>query len=205
MNAPNINPQTAALRRSRQTLLLLGALFFAPFVGAWVVYNYFPDWRPSGRTNYGELMLPAKPVPVLSLNDGDGKPLTDLLHGKWSLVYLGGATCEASCVERLVLLRQVRLALGKDLSRLQRVYIAPDAAVQAAASSALAATHPGLLIVTDVGGDTQRAATFFKSADADALYLVDPNGNWLMVYAGKLEPKPLLGDLKKLLRLSSIG
>ena len=55
----------------------------------------------------------------------------------------------------------------------------------------------------------QRAVDVFKPTDPLALYLIDPNGNWLMVYknqsdAGQLQ-RGLLADLKKLLRLSSIG
>ncbi len=200
-----MNPQADVLRHSRRTLLLLGALFFAPFIGAWIVYHFFPDLRPSGRTNYGELISPARPLPAFALKDGDGKPLPELLHDKWSLVYLGAAECDETCRTRLVLVRQVRLALGKNLSRLQRIYIAPDAAAQSAATTMLAGEHRGLKIMVDAGAEGQRAVDFFKPSDAQALYLVDPNGNWLMVYAGNVEPKGLLGDLKKLMRLSSIG
>lgn len=200
-----MNPQAQVLRRSRQTLLLLAALFFAPFIGAWVVYHFFPDLRPTGSTNYGELIAPARPLPALTLKGADGQAIAEPLTAKWSLVYLGGASCEAACVERLVLERQVRLALGKNLSRLKRVYIAPDDAARAAADSLLAKDHPGLEILADAGAAGQRAADFFKPEDPQALYLVDPNGNWLMLYRGEIEPKGLLDDLKKLMRLSSIG
>lgn len=204
-----MNPQANVLRRSRQTLLLLGALFFLPFIAAWVIYHFFPDWRPTGSTNYGELVAPARPVPALVLKDADGKPTADLLHEKWTLVYLGGETCDAACVDRLVLARQVRLALGKDLSRVLRLYIAPDEAAQASAATVLAKDHPGLQIVVDGGADGQRAAAFFEAKDPQALYLIDPNGNWLMVYHDKTDKdelqRGLLKDLKKLLRLSSIG
>ncbi|GAC1623922.1 MAG: cytochrome c oxidase subunit I [Nevskia sp.] len=204
-----MNPQANVLRRSRQILLLLGALFFLPFIAAWVIYHFFPDWRPTGSTNYGELIAPARPLPALVLRDGEGRPLAEALNGRWTLVYLGGASCDAACVERLVLERQVRLALGKDLSRLLRIYIAPDAAAQAAAAALLAKDHPGLQILADGGADGQRAAAFFAPKDPLALYLVDPNGNWLMVYRDQADQdalqRGLLKDLKKLLRLSSIG
>jgi cytochrome oxidase Cu insertion factor (SCO1/SenC/PrrC family) len=200
-----MNPQAnIALRRSRQTLLLLAALFFVPFIAAWVIYSFFPDWRPTGQTNYGDLIAPAQPVPALVLKDSEGKPL-DLLKDKWSLVYLGSETCDAGCIERITLVRQIRLALGKNLSRLQRIYIAPDDAAEAAAVSTLAKDQPGMQIVVDGGANGQRATDFFKSADPQAFYLVDPNGNWLLVYTGRIDPKRLLEDLKKLMRLSSIG
>lgn len=198
--------QTDLLRRSRLTLVLLASLFFAPFVGAWLIYNFFPEMRPTGTTNHGRLIAPALPVPALALADEEGKPLPDALRVKWTLVYLGSEQCDAACVERLVLVRQVRLALGQKLERVQRYYIAPDAAAQAAARETLSATHPGLRILADLGQPGARASDFFKPTQANAVYLVDPNGNWLMAYdEPSLDPADLLDDLKKLLRLSSIG
>lgn len=199
-----MNPQAQVLRRSRQTLLLLGALFFAPFIGAWVVYHFFPDWRPTGTTNHGQLIAPARPVPALALTGGDGQAVEPFKE-KWSLVVIGGEHCDAACSERLVLVRQVRLALGKNLNRLQRLYIAPTDAARSEAEALLAKDHPGLQIVSDHGEAGARASDFFTPPEPLTLYLVDPNGNWLMVYAGAVEPKDLLDDLKKLMRLSSIG
>jgi hypothetical protein len=37
------------------------------------------------------------------------------------------------------------------------------------------------------------------------VYLVDPLGNLMMFYADGVKPKGMLDDLKRLLRLSSIG
>ncbi len=78
-----------------------------------------------------------------------------------------------------------------------------------AAAAQLSEIHKILHIVADVGPAGQRAEDVFKPSDPLALYLIDPNGNWLMVYkdqadADKLQ-RGLLDDLKKLLKLSSIG
>ena len=40
---------------------------------------------------------------------------------------------------------------------------------------------------------------------SDYIYLIDPNGNWLMYYTPEDEPGGMLKDLKKLLKLSGIG
>jgi len=200
-----MNSSSDPLLRSRATLVLLATLFFAPFIAAWVIYTYFPSFRPDGTTNYGTLVSPARPLPEFLLHNADGTPASELFHEKWSLVYLGTDFCDDACEARLILIRQVRLALGKDLSRLVRVYIAPDQAALSQAEVRLGPAHPGLKLVRDDGEAGHRASEFFTGADAHGVYLVDPNGNWLMLYTGNLEPKPLLGDLKKLLRLSSIG
>jgi len=49
------------------------------------------------------------------------------------------------------------------------------------------------------------ASDFFEATDPHALYLLDPLGNWLMVYAGDVAARGLHRDLKKLLRVSQVG
>jgi hypothetical protein len=193
MNAPG---------RGRWKLLLLAALFFAPVIAAVAIYFYFPQFAPGGRVNYGTLISPARAVPQLGLVDADGAAAPAVLRGKWSLVYLAGEACDDACRARLVLTRQVRLALGEKRTRVQRVYLAPTVAAAAAARTALAAEHPDLAFVAASGA---AAAQFFQPADPNALYLLDPLGNWLMVYTGTIEHKGLHRDLKKLLRISQVG
>jgi hypothetical protein len=190
------------VRQARLKLLALALLFFAPVIGAFVLYFYLPEYIPEGRLNHGTLVSPARPVPPLALADAAGAPAPEMLIGKWTLVYLGGADCADACRARLVLARQVRLALNQNRGRVQRVYLAPSAAAAAQARDALAAEHPDLVVLAETEA---RAAAFFQPADADALYLVDPPGNWLMTYAGAVEQKGLHRDLKKLLRLSRVG
>ncbi len=193
----NMNSPT----RARLKLLLLAVLFFAPVIGAIGIFFYAPEWF-SGRVNYGTLVSPARPVPDLALADAAGAPAPEALRQKWSLVYLARAACDEACNARLVLSRQVRLALNQNRGRLQRVYLAPDATAAAAAREELAAEHPDLVVLA---ADGAAARAFFQPVDADALYLLDPLGNWLMVYAGAVEHRGLHRDLKKLLRVSRVG
>ena len=188
--------------KARLKLLLLAALFFAPVLGAIALFFYFPEYIPAGRVNYGTLVSPARAVPALALADPAGAPAPNPLSGKWTLVYLGGAQCAQPCQERLLLSRQVRLAQNQNRGRVQRLYLAPDVAAAAAAREQLAAEHPDLVVLAET---EPRAAAFFQPADPDALYLVDPLGNWLMVYAGAVEHKGLHRDVKKLLRVSQVG
>lgn len=188
--------------QARLKLLALAALFFAPVVGAIALFFFFPEYIPAGRVNYGTLISPARAVPALALADAAGAPAPNPLLGKWTLVYLGGARCEQSCQERLVLTRQVRLALNQNRGRVQRLYLAPTVAAAGTVRDQLAAEHPDLVVLAET---EPRAAAFFQPPDPDALYLVDPLGNWLMVYAGAVEHKGLHRDVKKLLRISQVG
>ena len=194
MNAPS--PTSARLK-----LVLLAVLFFAPVIGAIAIFFYAPEWF-SGRVNYGTLVSPARAVPDLVLTDTAGAPVPGALRDKWSLVYLGRAACDERCGARLVLTRQVRLALNQNRGRVQRVYLAPDSAAAAAAQAQLAPEHPDLVVLA---ASSAAAREFFQPSDPDALYLLDPLGNWLMTYAGEVEHKGLHRDLKKLLRVSRVG
>lgn len=205
-----MNPQAAQLRRSRLTLILLGLLFMGPLVGAWVFYS--AGFRPALTTNYGTLVRPTTPLPALSLRAADDVDQSTLLLGRWSLIQVGGDDCDAVCADRLTLTRQVRLALGAsgvNKDRVQLVYVTPDLASAGRAAGALAAEHPLLHVVADTGPSGSRLVDLLKPVDPLAIYLVDPNGNWLMTYADQVDEdafrRGLLKDLKKLLRLSSIG
>lgn len=196
--------------RSRAQFVLLGMLFFAPFVLAYSAYWLFPNWTPEGRTNYGQLIVPAKPVPALALNDAEGKPLAaDPLRGKWTLVQLLPADCTEACRRELVLTRQIHAALGVKRERVQRVLIAAANVDVAALKARYAAEQPDLLWLSDTSGN---AAHFFADTPADSVMLIDPLGSWLMVYphaadedAVKRDFRGMQKDINKLLKLSSIG
>lgn len=196
----------AAPPRNRRTFLILAALFLLPFIAAWVYFRFLPQLHPTNFTNYGQLVAPARPLPALALVDTHSEPVpVDVLQHKWSLVYVGTAECNDACRKRLVMFRQIRLALGKDLQRAQRVYIAPDVAAAARLHDELASDHADLHFYADTGALGARASDFFQSPDPTAIFAVDPLGNWFMIYAGDVDPKGPYGDLHKLMKLSTIG
>ncbi len=204
MNAPD-----PLLKSSRRQFLLLLAIFAMPVLAAYAVYFLFPGLRPGGTTNYGELVRPARPLPVLNLNDAEGKPAdAGLFKGKWSMVYLAPADCAEACRQQVYHSRQIRTALDRNARRLQRIYIAPDAAALAAAKALFGTEHPDMVLLADAGAPGGRAADFFQPAPAEALLMVDPLGNWFMVYAPKPDPvadfKGVVKDLKKLLNQSQV-
>lgn len=195
---------TQTQSRGRLQFLLLAALFFAPLVAATLFYFVFPDWQPDARTNYGELVVPARPLPETPLRDADGAPVPiEEMRGRWSYVYLGSAACDAACADKLYQIRQIRTLLNEKRLRVQRVYLAPNVEALTAAAAQLAADHPDLRFYADSADAEYRR--FFGGSDPGALYLVDPLGNWLMIYAADADSKGILKDIKKLLRVSQIG
>jgi cytochrome oxidase Cu insertion factor (SCO1/SenC/PrrC family) len=205
MNATD--PQV--VRRGRRQLLVLAALFFVPLAIAFWMYYGPSGWRPSGDASKGDLIDPARPLAALALTTADGtQTQPDFLRGKWSMVYVGDGLCDDRCRKALYLTRQSRIALNKDMDRVQRVFLVTGRCCD---RGFLAQEHPDL-IVARVDDDASAALlepfpTYggMPLADAGRVYLVDPLGNLLMSYAPTAPDKALLTDMKKLLRLSHIG
>jgi cytochrome oxidase Cu insertion factor (SCO1/SenC/PrrC family) len=189
--------------RGRRTLLGIAALFFVPLALAFALY-YGSAWRPGHRTNHGELIAPARPLPDVALRTADGTPAdARLFHGRWTLVYLGDGACDSECRAALYTLRQSRLALANEMGRVQRVFLATSDCCD---TRFLSLEHPGL-VALDASGEA--AAPLLARFPADGrerqVFLVDPLGNLMLRFDLRQNPKGLLQDLKKLLALSQIG
>lgn len=196
--------------RGRFMLLLLASLFFGPLLLASIWYDHADRWPlPEQRANHGQLISPPQPLVGLQLQDLQGLPLAeDAWQGRWLLVYPGLPTCNAECENLLYQIRQVRTALGKETERLQRIYLLAEVPRDPARLEALHSLHPDLLLAVLASPET---VAQFPDADAatlwsgQQLYVVDPLGNLMMRYGATQEPKDILTDLKRLLRLSHIG
>ena len=181
--------------KGRRQLLLLALVFFGPLLLAIVMY-YTGNVNSDTQTiNNGEFIKP---------------PLTldDKLHfdtgtrGRWTLVYKTAGGCDDTCEKALIDIRQIRLATGREIDRIQRLLII-DA--EPSNLTALREQHPGLKFSTDFG---EAEATFNTAVSALAnnkLYIMDPLGNIILRYAPAPDRKAFLADLKKLLKASRIG
>ena len=202
------SPESTAVQRGRRQLLLLAALFFVPlFVAFWLYYGPTP-WRPAGSTSKGEIVEPARPLPAVVLPTMDGgRTDAQFLRGKWTMLYVGDGACGPDCRKALYLMRQSRIALNKDMDRVQRVFLVTG---RCCATPFLAAEHPDLQVARlDDPAAAGLLAAFPSYTDAPGgagrIYLVDPLGNLMMSYPRQAPDKALLTDMKKLLRLSHIG
>ncbi len=169
------------------------------------------DWLPSGTSNHGELISPARPLPEFELQRfGGGVYRLDDLRGKWTLVYIGPSNCEQVCQDSLYKTRQVRLTQGKHVDRIQRLFVVSDDA-RVEALRPVVAEHPDLDVVL---GSTQILKPLLAEfdtgdgvvpRDAQRVYIVDPLGNLMMLYEPGFAPKGLQKDLHRLLKVSQIG
>jgi hypothetical protein len=189
-------------RRNFRTVFALGGLFLVPLLLSFWLY-YGLHWRPPGTVNHGELIVPARPLPDITLADAGGVPAGQIFSGKWSLVYVGDGACDANCRATLFFMRQTRLSLNNEMTRVQRVFLATGDCCDRAY---LAAEHPGLRVLDASTAAAQPLLALFDPAGrAQGLYIVDPLGNLMMRYDARQPPKGLLEDLKRLLQLSQIG
>ncbi len=91
------------------------------------------------------------------------------------------------------------------MDRVQRVFIADADCCDLAE---LKQIHPDLIVIRASPADAQLLDLLPARAGAEnshRVYLIDPLGNAMMSYAADSKPKGMLEDMKRLLRLSSIG
>jgi hypothetical protein len=200
-------------RRQRRLLIGLALMFFAPLGLAFYLYYGQGTWHPGARVNAGELVEPARPLPPLALpllESGTTHP--NFLKGKWTFLYVGLGPCAEACRSRLYDTRQVRLALDRDMNRVQRVFITDGDCCDA---QFLHEQHPDLITVRGdaaaapllalLPGRDDAGAAASGAGKAPRVYLIDPLGNLMMSYGADAKAKGMLEDMKRLLRLSSIG
>ena len=76
-----------------------------------------------GTANSGEILSNPVNIRSRSFTASDGSETSlDALEPKWTFMVINsGETCDATCSELLYLTRQIRIAIGRDFHRIQRV------------------------------------------------------------------------------------
>lgn len=181
------------------------AVFLIPVIAAYLYYIY----RPAGESgNYGTLVQPPRALQEFEMTDLDGNPAgVQALKGKWTLLYVGGAECGEPCRQGLYNIERVRLTQGKEMDRVQSVYLVP-ASVESRAVEERLVEYEGLRGYRIAPGELEAMAPGFDWADSgepERVYVIDPLGNLMMFYPGGAEPDGMKKDLKRLLKVSQIG
>jgi len=144
---------------------------------------YLLGWSPGTPSNYGEL-LPPQVIPSV----GE-------LRGKWVLLSFDPAACDANCERKVYVMRQVRRAQGKDMERIERMWVVTDAGKPRA--DVLAASE-GMRL-------GRFAADGFPGPTTEYIYLIDPLGNLMMRFPRDPDPSKVIHDLQRLMKYSRFG
>lgn len=192
---------TASHWKRFRTLYLVFALCLAPVIASYTAYYLLP---PSGRTNYGDLIEPQRPLPNLALRELDGRAVdVASLRGRWLMVTVDGGDCDDACQRKLWQMRQVRLTTGKDVDRVERVWLIADAAPL---PTIVMREYEGTRFLR--ADAAQLKAYFALPPDgrlADHIWIVDPLGNQMLRWPKDADPNRMKRDLARLLKASGIG
>ncbi len=183
------------VKMNRIKLLLLIGLFILPLAASYLAYYV---WQPTARKNYGELI---KQVDVRVAGVGlDGQPKdVASLKGKWVMVYVGSGGCLKPCQDLLYFMRQTRTAQGKEMDRVERLWLLTD---DVAPAADLQTYHAGLHFLRP---SVSPVPQFVGSETGAYLYMIDPLGHLMMRWPQNPDPSRMIKDIKQLLKASQIG
>ncbi len=193
----------------RAALVLTAAVFIVSPILAWLIHAGVIDigLETAGGKNRGELIHPARLLAGFELVDDEGQPIDrENFLGKWSLLEIVDNACLEDCMKNIYKMRQLRLAIGKDAYRMQRVVIAEkDTDMRKIMSD-----NPGTLFYRIVEKSQPMLAQFPGYVEGDIsliagrIYIVDPLGNLMMRYPGNVDPSDILEDMRHLLKATWI-
>ncbi|MBC3918513.1 cytochrome C oxidase subunit I [Undibacterium sp. CY18W] len=192
--------------RGRWKLLMVLAVCAAPMIFSYLAYYVI---KPSGRTNYGSILDPRNyPMPKIA-----GRPLgasatdpvvgLDAYKGKWIMLQVDSGACAEACQKRMYDIRQLRVAQGKEMDRIERVWLITD---DVAIDTALIRQFDGArMLKVDPAVLKAWLPTESSTQISDHIYMIDPIGNLMMRFPKDADPNKIKKDLSKLLRASAIG
>lgn len=180
----------------RMTLALIALAFLGPMAVA--MWMYFSGQQVELGANHGALL-----EPIVNLEDElPGSQLHASAPEKWRLIYSNTGECGEDCRSALYTGRQSRKMLGREMERVERIFLHGDSAPD---TLFINQEHVGLVTFEDRELSTLLDARTPPAMVAGGFYLVDPLGNLVLYFPPDLNPKEMVADVKRLLRISQIG
>jgi hypothetical protein len=203
IDASAINART---RRGRIQMLLLLLACASPVIASYFAYYIIKP--EGGKTNFGTLVYPAQEFNTTWLDTP--------LQGKWTLLIARPAgECrikDEKCIEALFLMRQTKVAMGRESGRLQLIWVNTDSKpVDPEVLKVYDEKAAGLKIVALPSDPKQRAdfeAWLNKEGVGQQIQLIDPSPAKMMYFPVTNSPKEFSSmkkDLEKLLKLNHKG
>ena len=200
--ADDVVPQTGNSKNGIALWVLI-AVFALPVVCSWILILN-PELLPDRHSNHGMLIRPLAQLPELALDRIDGPDFSLAeLHGKWTLLLVLDASCTESCRNYVHQLRQIRLATGKDRTRVELLVLYRTDPARGDLS--VVRENPGMLVAgfNDPGMEVMMSVLRLAGvSERPGLVIVDPMGNMVMHYPPSVLAEDILKDLRRLLNAS---
>jgi len=184
--------------RSRLILLGVALVFIIPILVSWYLV-FFSDFKKGdGGTQKGELISPVIPLGEPEVFNLKSKTI-ESINGKWTLLFFVENECNQLCEDKLYQLRQIRLALGKDRDKIDRLLVSKNKQQWSQYTN----SFNGQKYIDPTSRDYNRLIKKFNDyagLDLKATYLIDPYGFLMMKYPQDDNPMGTIKDIERLIK-----
>lgn len=175
----------------RLILLAILAIGMFPLLAA-LYFRYVSP--PEVQAIAGQPLDPVR-LPFELLKRADGGTLEHpQVSGKWLLIVAAPGGCDARCQHVLYLTRQARTAQGRNMARIERLWLITDMSLP---PTELMAAHPDLMVVKASDGAMLQ---MLGGAERPYINLIDRRGLLVFRYSDDAEPKAFIRELGKLIK-----
>jgi peroxiredoxin len=189
-------------KRGRWMLWLVLLVCASPIIASYFTFYVI---KPEKRNNYGTLIdQRAHPIPAMATTTLDGKPVTlEQFKGKWVMLMVAPGACDEACRKQLFAMRQLRTMQGKEMERIERVWLITDKEpLDTMVIREYDGTH---MLRADAKAVENWLPVDPGTTVADHIYMIDPLGHLMMRFPKDPEPRKVHKDIYKLLKASSVG
>jgi peroxiredoxin len=189
-------------KRGRWMLWLVLLVCASPIIASYFTFYVI---KPEKRSNYGTLIdQRAHPVPAMALTTLDGKPAAlEQFKGKWVMLMAAPGACDEACRKQLFAMRQLRAMQGKEMARIERVWLITD---REPLDTIVIREYDGTHMLR---ADAKTVANWLPADPgttvAGHIYMIDPLGHLMMRFPRDPDPRKVYKDIYKLLKASSVG
>lgn len=177
--------------KGRLILLAIVAIGVLPLLAA-LYFRYVSP--PEVTATAGQPLDPVR-LPFELIQRADGVKLEHPeVSGKWLIILAAPGNCDERCQHVLYLTRQARTAQGRNMARVDRLWLITDAAPPPAD---LIAAHPDLVLVRATDG---KVLQLLGGGERRYINLVDRRGLLVFRYSDDAEPKAFIRELGKLIK-----
>lgn len=177
--------------KGRLILLAIVAIGVLPLLAA-LYFRYVSP--PEVKATAGQPLEPVR-LPFELLQRADGVVLEHPeVSGKWLVIFAAPGNCDERCQHVLYLTRQARTAQGRNIARVDRLWLVTDATPPA---HDLLAAHPDLVLIKATDG---KVLQLLGGGERSYINLVDRRGLLVFRYSDDTEPKAFIRELGKLIK-----